>query len=89
MANFKPVVFVHFYAAANKLYLPLAAHGSRVIDRGTSRPEVQSTLGHGNIAATSGYLHRRRPLILQLGVRRSSLSHLAGQAAGWWRPGAW
>jgi hypothetical protein len=33
------------------------AHGSHAIDRGASLPEVQSTLGHGNIAATSGYLH--------------------------------
>jgi integrase len=30
------------------------AHGSHAIDRGTSLPEVQSTLGHGNIATTSG-----------------------------------
>ena len=34
-------------------------HGSHAIDRGASLPEVQSTLGHGNIAATSGYLHAR------------------------------
>jgi integrase/recombinase XerD len=33
------------------------AHGSHAIDRGASLPEVQSTLGHGNIATTSGYLH--------------------------------
>ena len=26
------------------------AHGSHAIDRGASLPEVQSTLGHGNIA---------------------------------------
>jgi integrase/recombinase XerD len=31
----------------------------RTIDRGASLPEVQSTLGHGNIATTSGYLHAR------------------------------
>ncbi len=30
------------------------AHGSHAIDRGASLPEVQSTLGHGNIATTSG-----------------------------------
>jgi integrase-like protein len=35
------------------------AHGSHAIDRGASLPEVQSTLGHGNIATTSGYLHAR------------------------------
>ena len=29
------------------------AHGSHAIDRGASLPEVQSTLGHGNIATTS------------------------------------
>jgi integrase/recombinase XerD len=31
------------------------AHGSHAIDRGTSLPEVQATLGHGNISTTSGY----------------------------------
>ena len=35
------------------------AHGSHAIDRGASLPEVQKTLGHGNIATTSGYLHAR------------------------------
>jgi site-specific recombinase XerD len=35
------------------------AHGSHAIDRGASLPEVQNTLGHGNIATTSGYLHAR------------------------------
>ena len=35
------------------------AHGSQTIDRGASLPEVQSTLGHGNIAKMSGYLHAR------------------------------
>ena len=35
------------------------AHGSHAIDRGASLPEVQNTLGHGNIATTSGYLHVR------------------------------
>ena len=33
------------------------AHGSHAIERGASLPEVQATLGHGNIATTSGYLH--------------------------------
>jgi integrase/recombinase XerD len=33
------------------------AHGSHAVDRGASLPEVQATLGHGNIATTSGYLH--------------------------------
>jgi|SRR5215471_10892795 len=27
------------------------------VDRGATLPEVQSTLGHGNLATTSGYLH--------------------------------
>jgi integrase/recombinase XerD len=35
------------------------AHGSHAIERGASLPEVQQTLGHGNIATTSGYLHAR------------------------------
>jgi integrase/recombinase XerD len=35
------------------------AHGSHAIDRGASLPEVQTTLGHSNIATTSGYLHAR------------------------------
>jgi integrase/recombinase XerD len=35
------------------------AHASHAIDRGATVPEVQSTLGHGNIATTSGYLHAR------------------------------
>jgi integrase/recombinase XerD len=35
------------------------AHGSHAIDRGASLPEVQATLGHGNISTTSGYLHAR------------------------------
>jgi integrase/recombinase XerD len=34
------------------------AHASHAIDRGATLSEVQSTLGHGNIATTSGYLHR-------------------------------
>jgi len=37
----------------------LHAHASHAIDRGATLPEVQSTLGHGNIATTSGYLHAR------------------------------
>jgi integrase/recombinase XerD len=35
------------------------AHGSHTIERGASLPKVQATLGHGNIATTSGYLHAR------------------------------
>jgi len=35
------------------------AHASHAIDGGASLPEVQETLGHGNIATTSGYLHAR------------------------------
>src|SRR5215469_12873821 len=30
------------------------AHGSHAIERGASLPEVQATLGHGNIATTHG-----------------------------------
>lgn len=35
------------------------AHGSHAIDRGASLPEVQTTLGHGNVSTTSHYLHAR------------------------------
>ena len=36
------------------------AHASHAIDGGATVPEVQETLGHGNIATTtSGYLHAR------------------------------
>ena len=35
------------------------AHGSHAIDRGAPLPEVQATLGHANVATTSGYLHAR------------------------------
>jgi integrase/recombinase XerD len=35
------------------------AHASHAIDRGATLPEVQTTLGHANIATTSGYLHAR------------------------------
>jgi integrase/recombinase XerD len=35
------------------------AHASHAIDGGATVSEVQATLGHGNIATTSGYLHAR------------------------------
>jgi site-specific recombinase XerC len=35
------------------------AHGSHAIERGASLPELQATLGHGNISTTLGYLHAR------------------------------
>jgi integrase/recombinase XerD len=35
------------------------AHGSHAIDREAPLPEVQATLGHANVATTSGYLHAR------------------------------
>jgi integrase/recombinase XerD len=35
------------------------AHASHAIDGDATVPEVQETLGHGNIATTSGYLHAR------------------------------
>jgi site-specific recombinase XerD len=35
------------------------AHASHAIDGGAALPVVQATLGHGNIAVTSGYLHAR------------------------------
>ena len=37
----------------------LTAHASHAIERDATLPEVQSTLGHGNIATTSGYLQAR------------------------------
>jgi integrase len=39
-------------------------HGSHAIERGASLPEVQATLGHGNISTTSGCM---RALIAQAG----------------------
>ena len=35
------------------------AHASHAIDRSATLPEVQATLGHANIAITSGYAHAR------------------------------
>lgn len=35
------------------------AHGSHALDRGATLAEVQMTLGHANVATTSGYLHAR------------------------------
>ena len=35
------------------------ARGSHALDRGAALPEVQATLGHANVATTSGYLHAR------------------------------
>jgi len=35
------------------------AHGSHALDRGATLSEVQTTLGHANVATTSGYLHAR------------------------------
>jgi integrase/recombinase XerD len=44
-----------------KFKVPLTrhAHASHAIDHGAALPVAQSTLGHGNIAVTSGYLHAR------------------------------
>lgn len=36
------------------------AHGSHALDRGATLAEVQSSLGHANVATTSGYLHGPR-----------------------------
>jgi hypothetical protein len=37
----------------------VASSGSHALGRGATLPEVQETLGHDNIATTSGYLHAR------------------------------
>jgi integrase/recombinase XerD len=56
---------VKWAAAAAGIEAPVSphwlrhAHGAHAIDRGASLPEVQGTLGHSNIATTSGYLHAR------------------------------
>jgi integrase/recombinase XerD len=36
-----------------------SGNGSHALDRGATLAEVQSTLGHANVATTSGYLHAR------------------------------
>lgn len=54
-------------AAADRAGLPAGfsahwlrhAHASHAIERGADLSVVQATLGHGNIATTSGYLHAR------------------------------
>jgi site-specific recombinase XerD len=50
------------------------AHGSHALDRGATLAEVQSTLGHANVATTSGYLHARpntsSGLVLDEGIFR-------------------
>jgi integrase/recombinase XerD len=54
-------------AAAERAGLPAGfsahwlrhAHASHAIDHGAALTVVQATLGHGNIAVTSGYLHAR------------------------------
>jgi integrase/recombinase XerD len=52
-------------AKAAKIEAPISphwlrhAHGSHAIDRGATLAEVQETLGHANVATTSGYLHAR------------------------------
>jgi Phage integrase family len=35
------------------------AHGSHALDRGATLAQAQATLGHANVATTSGYLHAR------------------------------
>ena len=67
------------------------AHGSHAIDRGASLPEVQATLGHGNIATTSGYLHARpgtleRPAARSWGVPSMKTTRPGRTRLG--RPGA-
>ena len=38
---------------------PRHAPGSHALDRGATLAEVLTTLGHANVATTSGYLHAR------------------------------
>jgi integrase/recombinase XerD len=57
------------------------AHGSHAIARGASLPEVQATLGHGNISTTSGYLHARPDSSSGLRlVRRPRVAALTGMS---------
>jgi integrase/recombinase XerD len=52
-------------AKAAKIAAPISPHwlrharGSHAIDRGATLAVVQETLGHANVATTSGYLHAR------------------------------
>jgi integrase/recombinase XerD len=58
--------------AAISLHWLRHARASHAIDRGATLPEVQSTLGHGNIAATSGHLHARPESLSGLKLIRES-----------------
>jgi integrase/recombinase XerD len=57
----------HIKRTAKRAGLPAAvsmhwlrhAPGSHALDRGATLPEVQETLGHNNVATTSGYLHAK------------------------------
>ena len=51
------------------------AHGSHALDRGATLAEVQATLGHSNVATTSGYLHAR-PNASRTRWRRRAKQHL-------------
>jgi integrase len=46
-------------AGINEDVSPHWLRHAHAIDGGASVPEVKETLGHGNIATTSGYLHAR------------------------------
>jgi hypothetical protein len=52
------------------------------VDRGASLPEVQATLGHGNIATTSGYLHARPQHVEWPAPGSGSVSSMTKKAMG-------
>jgi integrase/recombinase XerD len=56
------------------------AHGSHALDNGATLAEVQATLGHANVATTSGYLHAR--------PNSSSGLKLDPRVFGWWLDGS-
>jgi site-specific recombinase XerC len=65
------------------------AHASHAIDRGATLPEVQATLGHGNIATTSGYLHARPESSsgLKLGANRRTNYNMLSLSWEFLKPG--
>jgi hypothetical protein len=57
MHSAPPVPSCAWTAGQNPTCRSPDAHASHDIERGAGLPVVQSTLGHSNIAVTSGYLY--------------------------------